>query len=643
MSPLDIFNTYGEYFHRSGIIESILYPMGWSIITLLRQLCSFCAAFKVVDFTKFAPVQAFLVQFKSFFGVGILISLIIMAGIYIVNPQNRPPWFKNLIIGVATIGLLPALITQANSLILDGKEAIIGASSEAMVDKVVSDNIYDLVYMLQNEFYNYPDTYSRNNIQSSELLEYIDILDVINPSDDMVTTDLGKQLISKKMTVDNQGNASIQDIKKKTFLWIDYTDYYYRWHIDFIPVIIELIAIGFLFVMLAYKVVRLIAEIYFGEILALMFSGYITSGSKVVKILTMVFNSYVVLFMTCVFLYTYTLFSQAITSYNFNIWIEAILLLFVAFCFSDGPNIIQQILGIDAGLSSSLGKLFVSSKIAGFARNMLFGNPNRPTSHGMVGAVTRGGSRSAGFFRGAFSDPGKQNPKKDDPFDNKGSSGSTSGDKMDDGHNDNGDPRSKDSQLFQDPPENSVQNQEGTENPFPSSSEDQGTSDDSNSITGPEEFPSTDSDTDSELGTADETYNAGFDAAENNNESPDLEEGSFPSGDNLREDQHNTFPNNEASENTDSRQFSEESFRNNGKQPSFGKKPAANAFDMPQNDDELHNLKNQYRDEWHSIFDEYRAKSIENEKTRNDYVRNYRQGMNQGKTARKVIKKIFRR
>ena len=642
MSPLDIFNTYGEYFHRSGIIESILYPMGWSIINLLRQLCSFCsalfdAAFKVVDFTKFAPVQAFLVQFKSFFGVGILISLIIMAGIYIVNPQNRPPWFKNLIIGVATIGLLPALITQANSLILDGKEAIIGASSEAMVDKVVSDNIYDLVYMLQNEFYNYPDTYSRNNIQSSELLEYIDILDVINPSDDMVTTDLGKQLISKKMTVDNQGNASIQDIKKKTFLWIDYTDYYYRWHIDFVPVIIELIAIGFLFVMLAYKVVRLIAEIYFGEILALMFSGHITSGSKVVKILTMIFNSYVVLFMTCVFLYTYTLFSQAITAYNFNIWIEAILLLFVAFCFSDGPNIIQQILGIDAGLSSSLGKLFVASKIAGFTRNMLFGNPNRQNSHGLVGAATRGGSRSAGFFRGAFSDPEKHIPKKEDPFDNNNAPGSPSDDKS----NGNGDPKSKESQLFQDQHENSDQNHDGTENPFHSESEDQSQVDDSISSETPEEFPSTDS----ELGTADETYNAGFDTAEtelDNNESPNLEEGSFTSGDNLREDQHNTFPDNETSANTDSGHFSEEAF-NNGKQPSFGKKSAANAFDMPQNDDELHNLKNQYREEWHSIFDEYRAKSLENEKTRNDYVRNYRQGLNQGKTARRVIKKIFRR
>lgn len=138
---------------------------------------------------------------------------------------------------------------------------------------------------------------------------------------------------------------------------------YYRYYFEWIPAWVGLGALIAIYVALSYKCVRMIYEIIVGRVLAIFFSAELSGGERIRRILSYIFNAYVILCFTAVSISLYLLLDSIMTQ-NLNVWITVGVQLFLVFSVIDGPNLVAGVFGIDAGLSRSTSRLLAAYGMA---------------------------------------------------------------------------------------------------------------------------------------------------------------------------------------------------------------------------------------------------------------------------------------
>lgn len=133
--------------------------------------------------------------------------------------------------------------------------------------------------------------------------------------------------------------------------------FYYRYDISYIDIIIILISICFVYIVLSYKNVRCFYEIIISFIIAIFYTSDISGGEKFRKILHFIKDTYILIVINIFSLKIFFLIASLIGN-SFDGIFESVFILFTAFAVMDGASVVQRILGMDAGLGSSLGKLF---------------------------------------------------------------------------------------------------------------------------------------------------------------------------------------------------------------------------------------------------------------------------------------------
>ena len=109
---------------------------------------------------------------------------------------------------------------------------------------------------------------------------------------------------------------------------------------------------------MAYKVVRIIFELAANRVLAVLYSADLTGGQKTMKILTSIKDSYIVMLFSAIMIKLFTMMNTYISSkFPDDALVRNLFILFIAFAVCDGPNIIEKLTGIDAGLKSVVGIL----------------------------------------------------------------------------------------------------------------------------------------------------------------------------------------------------------------------------------------------------------------------------------------------
>ena len=147
-------------------------------------------------------------------------------------------------------------------------------------------------------------------------------------------------------------------------------EYYYRYDVEWYTVIVGLISMIIVYVCLAYKVVRILYEVVVQRLLAALYSANLTSSQKTLKILDSIKDSYITLILVMVCLKIYLLAFKMVGETEFGEFSKVMVLLFVAFAVVDGPNIIQKLTGVDAGLSSGMGKMIAGVQATRMASHM---------------------------------------------------------------------------------------------------------------------------------------------------------------------------------------------------------------------------------------------------------------------------------
>ncbi len=353
---------------NNNVISSGIRWLGWGII---KVLCLFAdtvqslydKTFGLIDITNYPAINNIVAQLRPVLAALMVLCVTVFAVMSFFSKEKRPI-LRNVVLAMLVLSSSTYIFITANALVGAFKDGMLQEQSTTEAYKVVNDNMTDLVYLddkshnIRNVNYkagrgivtgagiNSQDTFDA--IDYNEVLDYNDGKDIYGWSDDF------NELIQYKLVHKATGNdttTKVSDGFKKIG-----NNFYYRYQVDFWSCILQLFAIVLMFTALAYKNVRIAYELVIARILAYMHAADLNSGERLKSILLFIRDVYITLCISVLSIRLYQIISGALKGFGITGLSRAIVLVFVAYAVIDGPNIVERILGMDAGLSSSFAR-----------------------------------------------------------------------------------------------------------------------------------------------------------------------------------------------------------------------------------------------------------------------------------------------
>lgn len=423
------FLNASKFFENNDIFVSCLRTIGWGITCLLYNISVACenlykTAFKFLDFSTYPGLEQFFTDYKGVVIAILCLSLVALGITFIVNHKKLGEYkfIQTFVIAIVVLTASGFIMTEINSMVMAGAEGLmedIPSGAEAIRNNTFS--LLDLdkknggLKNLTNENATHLSEISDNMIRT------MDPCQSQNFKSDYISSSETREILKNR--VELLGDTSLGDngytLKgiRNGFGWNssdddDFgNDFYYRFTFDWINIWLELGALCLVFICCAYKVFRICYEIVFGRILAYFYAADVSNEQRIVKILCGIRDNYIVLLLNIILIKVYILASGFISEAYSNTGLtKSIMILFLAFCTIDGPNLVEKITGIDAGLKSSWGKLAgayaVGKSVGRTAKRGLVGAKNI----GMAAATGKSANERA--WEGSF---GERIAKKGSP------------------------------------------------------------------------------------------------------------------------------------------------------------------------------------------------------------------------------------
>ena len=374
--------NYPEYFKQNSIISDALRVIGWVLIQLFRMVADFCV--KLYDhslgfFSLVATDINELIPNAQGLFTAILAVCIMAIGItLIIFPKKKPDILLSLFLVVMALSLQSVILVPLSKPTQSAVREI--AQTDSYVDKIISSHIHDLIYIDETLDNGLADLAS-GDIEIDKLttelsesrIDNLEVTEIVNYENERLSDQAsGKDgILGKRLEiytgVDGTEETELVEIYNG-FGWNDgesddlFNEFFYRYKIDTIEIILALLATLIVYLILAYKVIRIVVEIVIGNILAIFYSANFNGNQKVLQIFKEILNAFIVLLLSSVMVRVFLLGEQVLSSMDISGIEYGLLLIFLAFAVIDGPNIIQRIVGIDAGISSELGKVFAMTQ-----------------------------------------------------------------------------------------------------------------------------------------------------------------------------------------------------------------------------------------------------------------------------------------
>ena len=352
-----------------NVFESCIRWLGWGLVTLLAKLVNGIEStsnkvYTINGFFNSSEVSQLIDKYEPLVWTILAISIGILGFRITFNrQQNRNELPSNILFSVLVVVLLSTFMTKMNEIT---KIAIssINNTNQSITDTLVKESLYDIYYLDDNDFNLAGE---KNNI-SADSIYNIDINEAIDTSE-VKDSDLFK----KKIIFEENGDKKLVKLEKG---WFSIDEMYYRYNIDFISVIISLGAIGVSFVCIMLKVIRLLFELAFNKFfITLLAFADISDGKRLKEMVKHIIYIFIVIFITAVLTNMYMLYNSWITrslvanGLGNNGILKILFIVGGAIAVIDGPNLVERILGIDAGLKSSWGTLMAGYGVAKGALN----------------------------------------------------------------------------------------------------------------------------------------------------------------------------------------------------------------------------------------------------------------------------------
>ena len=359
MSAQEILTRYGSYFEGQNLILTGLRELFYLVLSFLYSFIKGCGdllskAYNVLTFDTQSRVnEIFGGALSTEFLTAVVLIVVVCIGIAFILNSNSIKGSKiiqNIMFGLLVVFILPTFINSVNGIIASSDMGNISTSS---VNKIFSANIVDLKYCFggdtvidpTGEVHNgFPDDYDYLLLPMDELIKGSE-----TPGIDEVFT---KTLLNRGSVDEELGECSSGEIFGNFISFL--SSYYYRYKVDMFPIFLSEIATILVMVFTFFKVVRLCYELIVNHFFAYIFAiTDIASGAKLREALKSILSTYVVLIYCSVAISLFNTFQAWIfDSSIFNNFEASICIIPVAMAVIDGPNLIERLFGIDAGIKS---------------------------------------------------------------------------------------------------------------------------------------------------------------------------------------------------------------------------------------------------------------------------------------------------
>lgn len=361
MTATNILVKYYSIMTPNEIVFWAMRSIGWGLIKAVAWFCDGAesAVDKIMSMGGLltAPsITSFYDEYKAVIWVVLAGSLMFVGILFMLNKlQNRMDVFINFVLAlIITVGL-PGMMVEANKIITASYDYL-NSSNSSSAAAIMKGNIIDLQLLAQNGFTEIPDP--KNNIPLSFV--GFDINQLITEDD--VDGDLAKEVFSHKVEVMADGSIQLTELNDS---WIDFFDEnYYRYDFDFWSIILTLIITTVVFIFTGIKTARIFYELVVHQFIAAVLAfADIHSGQRLKAVIQSICTSFLTLFFVALLFKLFLLASVWTASLLSGVaYILAIAGL--AFAVIDGPNLIERVFGVDAGIKHGFGAFYVARSAA---------------------------------------------------------------------------------------------------------------------------------------------------------------------------------------------------------------------------------------------------------------------------------------
>lgn len=396
---------------NNGIIEGGVRWLGWAVIKLLCLLADatqtlYDKTFGLIDLTNYPGVNNIITQLKP---VLVALTVLCIVGFAIISlwQHEKKPIVRNVLLAMLTVSCSAYIFTTANTLVNYFREGMLTEQQTNESYVAINNNMIDLVGIdkkgaIMNLNYGKGEGIQHTiGIDSRASLDGIDINETLNWSDSKKGKDLYgwsdtlNSLIQYKAVRLPNGKYTKEEVYNGILTSPVGNEFYYRYSFDFWSAALELFSLVVIFISLSYKNVRIAYELMVSRVLAYMYAADVGNGERLKGILLFIRDTYITLCVSILCVRLYQIMAGAITSFGITGLTKGIVLVFIAYAVIDGPNIVERITGIDAGLSSSLARAMAVVGLAkGGAKLAAAGIGKGASSIGKAGAAAATGKTS---------------------------------------------------------------------------------------------------------------------------------------------------------------------------------------------------------------------------------------------------------
>lgn len=392
-------SQYSDFFTIGGVFESGLRWLLFEITKLLTYISD--GAEGIVDkiytlnnFFKNEQVQDIYNTFKPVLWLILTLSVLYIGYKTVIDKEFKcERIFQNFILSSMVILALPTFMSTLDKITTESINVLNKTQIEEQTTTaktLIKDNLYDLKYLESKNFK--LDGYGENSKVQTNNIDPKNILKI------PITTTMSSgflnsngEIYGKKLDIDENGEVKVVNMERTFFGLIK--EEYYRYNIDFFSLIVSLICLVLAFVLTAIKIARIIVELAFKKMFAMTLAfGDVASGQKLKTILKDILSSFAVIFTTALLLKLYIIGISWVEVIDVNGFVKMFFLIGLSLMVIDAPNVIERILGIDAGIKSGwsiIAGAYTGAKAMGeigkFASNMV-GNATNTLASATGGA-----------------------------------------------------------------------------------------------------------------------------------------------------------------------------------------------------------------------------------------------------------------
>lgn len=379
---------FGDFLSIGNIISDMFRWLGWVFIKGLAFIVD--ALENVTDevllikqFFQNPEIVAFVDTIRPFLYILLAFSLLYAGYLLIFQKKfDREGMAINVFIALAIVVVLSQGMGKANEFTDEAIEAInttdlYGKGEGSLSDTIISQQLTDLLEF-DKAGWGTIEVDPSNNLPLS-MIGHVSITEKLDEErKELEISPEGRDIVSHKLTWSASEKELMELEDSKLMPWKN--ESYYRYDVNWLTLLTTLAVMAFTLFSIAYKLARLSFELTFNYILALLVApADIHDGQKTKKIMQSILNTFLVIILIFLSMKIYMIG----TAYVAN-ELEGLAYLIALIAFSvaviDGPNIVERLFGIDAGLKNGWGVLagaYAGGKLISGAGGAVMNSMNR--------------------------------------------------------------------------------------------------------------------------------------------------------------------------------------------------------------------------------------------------------------------------